>query len=144
MSVRRDNRMGVVQFLYMWDLNPSEDLAEELFRFFSERQQPRSYFAFAEELIQGVLQRLESLDSEIKAYAQNWSFERIAKIDLAILRMAIFELLYRSDIPPVVSINEAIELSKIFSNEDAKRFINGILDKVAEKLQRPLREPVVD
>ena len=144
MSVRRDNRMGVVQFLYMWDLNPSEDLAEELFRFYSERQQPRSYFAFAEELIQGVLQRLESLDSEIKAYAQNWSFERIAKIDLAILRMAIFELLYRSDIPPVVSINEAIELSKIFSNEDAKRFINGILDKVAEKLQRPLREPVVD
>lgn len=136
--------MGVVQFLYMWDLNPSEDLAEELFRFYSERQQPRSYFAFAEELIQGVLQRLESLDSEIKAYAQNWSFERIAKIDLAILRMAIFELLYRSDIPPVVSINEAIELSKIFSNEDAKRFINGILDKVAEKLQRPLREPVVD
>ena len=144
MSVRRENRMAVVQFLYMWEINPSEDLAKELLRFFSEYDQPRGYFDFAEELIHGVLQRLESVDSEIKVYAQNWSFGRIAKIDLAILRMAIFELLNRSDIPPVVSINEAIELSKVFSNEDAKRFINGILDKVAEKLQRPLRQPAVD
>ena len=61
-------------------------------------------------------------------------------MDLAILRLAIYELLFRSDIPPIVSINEAIDLSKVFSNADSKRFINGILDKIKNKINRPLRK----
>ena len=72
----------------------------------------------------------------IKALAHNWEFDRIARIDLAILRLAIFEMLHRKDIPPVVSINEAIDLSKQYSTADSKRFINGILDRMKDKLGR--------
>jgi len=71
--------------------------------------------------------------------AHNWDFDRIAKIDLAILRLAMFEMIFRKDIPPVVSINEAIDLSKQFSNADAKRFINGILDRLKDQLGRDAR-----
>ena len=74
------------------------------------------------------------------SHANNWKFERIAKVDLSILRLAIYELLYRNDIPPIVSINEAIDLSKVFSNPDSKRFINGILDKMKDRINRPLRK----
>ena len=94
----------------------------------------------AGELIQGVILNEQPIDAQIKALAQNWDFERIAKIDLAILRLAIFEMVYRKDIPPVVSINEAIDLSKQFSNIDAKRFINGILDRLKDQLGRDARK----
>ena len=86
-----------------------------------------------------MIEHQADLDARIKALAQNWEFERIAKIDLAILRVAMFEMLHRKDIPPVVSINEAIDLSKQFSNADAKRFINGILDRLKEQLGRDAR-----
>ena len=83
---------------------------------------------------------MEAIDVQIQAHASNWKFERIAKVDLAILRLAIHELLHRTDIPPIVSINEAIDLSKAFSNPDSKRFINGILDKMKDQINRPLRK----
>ena len=73
-------------------------------------------------------------------HGHNWEFDRIAKIDLAILRLAMFEMIYRKDIPPVVSINEAIDLSKDFSNLDSKRFINGILDRLKGELGRDARK----
>lgn len=141
MSTRHDNRITVVQFLYMWNINPSNKLADDLYRFFNEQEHPRGYYSFAEELIHGILEKQEEIDDIIREHTKNWQFDRIAKIDLAILRLAIYEMLYRKDVPPVVAINEAIELSKIFSNYDAKRFINGILDKFKLRLQRPLRQP---
>jgi len=87
-----------------------------------------------------VIEHCNEIDSHIKGLAHNWEFERIARIDLAILRLAIFEMLHRKDIPPVVSINEAIDLSKEFSNADAKRFINGILDRLKTQLGRDSRK----
>lgn len=140
MSRRRDNRIAAVQFLYMWEANPPEDLAGELCRFFENQEQPREYYGFAEELINGTIEHVEQEDDVIREYAKNWDFKRIARVDLAILRLAIYEMLYRRDIPPVVSINEAIDLSKSFSIPDAKRFINGILDQFKLKLDRPLRD----
>lgn len=140
MSSRRDNRVAAVQFLYMWEINPSGDLKEEINRFLQSLEGDLDYYRFAEELIWGGVVRCEEIDAVIKEYAKNWDFNRIAKIDLSILRLAIYEMLYRDDIPPIVTINEAIELSKMFSIEDAKRFINGILDEFKLKLQRPLRE----
>ncbi len=77
-----------------------------------------------------VIEHREAIVARIKALAHNWEFDRVARIDRNILRLAIFEMLYRKDIPPVVSINEAIDLSKQFSNSDSKRFINGILDRI--------------
>jgi N utilization substance protein B len=141
-SQRRENRMKAVQFLYQWEMNRPEILADDLYYFFENQEEDRSYYSFAEELINGTLENIETVDREIVSYASNWTFERIAKVDLAILRLAIFELLYRTDIPPIVSINEAIDLSKIFSNIDSKRFINGILDKMKNKITRPLRKAV--
>lgn len=140
MSSRRDNRVAAVQFLYMWEINPSGGLKEDMTEFLQSLEGELDYYRFAEELILGVIGRRDEVDAVIKEYAQNWDFSRIAKIDLSILRLAIYEMLYRDDIPPIVTINEAIELSKIFSIEDAKRFINGILDEFKLKLQRPLRE----
>lgn len=140
MSSRRDNRIASVQLLYMWEINPSEDLAGDIREFLEKQEQPRDYYSFAEDLVNGVIESRSKIDAVINEYAKNWDFRRIAKIDLSILRLAIYEMMFRNDIPPIVSINEAIELSKLFSIEDSKRFINGILDGYKLKLKRPLRE----
>ena len=131
---RRDGRVAALQYLFSWSLNHPKNLAEDLRVFFENQEHPREHYAFGEELIQGAIENVVDIDARIKALAHNWEFERIAKIDLAILRLAMFEMIYRKDIPPVVSINEAIDLSKEFSNADAKRFINGILDRLKDQL----------
>ena len=141
---RREGRVVALQYLYAWSLNPAADLGEDLRVFFEGREKPRDQYAFGEELIHGVIGHVADIDARIRALAQNWEFERIAKIDLAILRLAIFEMLYRKDIPPIVSINEAIDLSKEFSNADAKRFINGILDRLKGDLGRDARRPAAE
>jgi len=143
-SQRREGRVVALQYLYAWSLNPAADLGEDLRVFFEGREQPRDHYAFGEELIHGTIEHVADIDAKIRGLAQNWEFERIAKIDLAILRLAIFEMLYRRDIPPVVSINEAIDLSKEFSNADAKRFINGILDRLKGDLGRDARKAATD
>ena len=140
LSQRRDNRICVIQFLYQWELNKPEELADAVCAFLEGRERPRDYYSFAEELIYGAIENMGEIDEQIQAHASNWKFERIAKVDLAILRLAIHELLHRTDIPPIVSINEAIDLSKVFSNPDSKRFINGILDKMKDQINRPLRK----
>lgn len=139
MSQRRDNRVAAMQYLYQWSLNQPRDLDRDLHLFFKQKDKERDYYAFAEELIWGTLQHVEEIDGIIKQYAKNWDFARVARIDLAILRLAIYEMLHRRDIPPIVSINEAIDMSKEFSIPDAKRFINGILDQFKVTLDRPLR-----
>ena len=136
---RHQNRAAAMQFLYMHAINPAEDVKDSVRRFLEEREEPREYYAFAEELIFGVLEHQTEIDETIKKYAQNWNFSRIAKIDLAVLRLALYELLHRTDIPPIVSINEAIDLGKEFSEPDSKRFINGILDRFKDELKRPIR-----
>ncbi len=141
---RRDGRTAALQYLYSWSLNRPAHLGEDLRVFFQNLQiadnKPREHYAFGEELIHGVIEHCDEIDGRIRGLAKNWDFERIARIDLAILRLAIFEMVFRNDIPPVVSINEAIDLSKQFSNADAKRFINGILDKLKDQLGRDARK----
>ena len=137
---RRDGRVAALQFLYAWSMNPPANLANDLVTFFENCESQREHYAFGEELIQGVIEHVGEIDAHIKSLAHNWEFDRIAKIDLAIMRLAMFEMIYRKDIPPVVSINEAIDLSKQFSNADAKRFINGILDRLKDKLGRDARK----
>ena len=83
---------------------------------------------------------MEEIDDIVRKMAENWDFERIAKIDLTLLRLGIHELLHRPDVPPVVVVNEIIELGKAYSEEKSKRFLNGILDRVLATLDRPARE----
>lgn len=139
-SPRRANRMVVIQFLYQWEMNKPEQLLDALRVFIETQENDRDYYQFGESLIHGVIENIDFIDQEIRRYAQNWAFDRIAKVDLSVLRLAIYELSFRKDIPPIVSINEAIDLGKTFSNEESKRFINGILDQVKGKIQRPLRK----
>ena len=87
-----------------------------------------------------MIENVEAIDAKIREIASNWDFERIAKIDLSILRMAVYELLFRKDIPPVVTINEAIDLSKQYSAEESRRFVNGVLDRLRGQLNRPSRQ----
>lgn len=137
---RRDGRVAAMQYLFAWSINTPKNLAEDVRTFLETLEHPREHYAFGEELIHGVIQNVAEIDGRIRGLAHNWDFDRIAKIDLAILRLAIFEMIFRKDIPPVVSINEAIDLSKQFSNHDAKRFINGILDRLKDQLGRDSRK----
>ena len=97
---------------------------------------------FAQPLIEGMVAHLPEIDERIRRYSENYEFHRISPVDRNVLRLAIYEMLYRDDIPPVVSINEAIELAKTFGSGDSGRFVNGILDRVKNDLKRPLREAV--
>jgi len=141
---RRDGRVAALQYLYAWSMNPPSSIETDLTTFFADQEHPRAYFAFGEELIHGTIEHAAEIDGHIRSLAHNWEFDRIAKIDLAILRVAIFEMMFRKDIPPVVSINEAIDLSKQFSNADAKRFINGILDRLKDQLGRDARKATTE
>ncbi len=94
---------------------------------------------FADPVIRGTLEHRAEADEIIKKHALNWDLHRIAAVDRNILRLAIFEMMHREDIPPVVSINEAVDIAKKFSTEDSGKFVNGILDKVKGELLRPAR-----
>jgi len=85
---------------------------------------------FSKELVLGVFIHIKELDDLVAKASQNWRLERIARVDRSILRLALYELLYRDDIPPKVSINEAVDLGKKFSSEESGAFINGVLDKI--------------
>lgn len=89
---------------------------------------------FSKELVSGVYGHLKDLDILIGKASKNWRLERIARVDRSILRLAVYELLYRDDIPPKVSINEAVDLGKKFGTEESGAFINGILDKIYNTL----------
>ena len=141
---RRECRAAAFQYLYAWSVNQPASMTDDLRLFFEHLDKPREHYAFAEELIHGAIEHVAELDGHIKTLAHNWEFERIAKIDLAILRLAMFEMLHRKDIPPVVSINEAIDLSKQYSSADSKRFINGILDRMKDQLGRDARKAATE
>ena len=92
---------------------------------------PPEVRSFAEELVQGVYDKLEEIDETLNSYSTNWSLERMARVDLALLRLSAYELLYRPDIPINVVINEAIEIGKRYGTKETPAFINGILDRIA-------------
>lgn len=164
MGKRREARERAVQFLFQHDLNPPENLELELAQFWGsqraaaleEEKGPATWGQktelppptveetetrlFAEPLIRGVLEHRNKLDEHIKKYAKNWDLPRIAAVDRNIMRLAIYEMLYRDDIPPVVSINEAVDIAKKFSTQDSGKFVNGILDKVRGDILRPARD----
>jgi N utilization substance protein B len=163
MGKRREARERAVQFLFQHDLNPPEDVEAALEQFWEtqraaaiaedkgaatwgQRQElppPTTEEAavrlFADPLIRGTLEHRIEADELIKKHARNWELHRIAAVDRNILRLAIFEMLHRDDIPPVVSINEAVDIAKKFSTQDSGKFVNGILDKIKGDLMRPAR-----
>ncbi len=163
MGKRREARERAVQFLFQHDLSPPEDLERALNEFWDTQRaaaiaddkgpahwgQPielppptadeAEERVFAEPLIRGALEHRDALDEHIKKHVKNWEIHRIAAVDRNIMRLAIYEMLYRDDIPPVVSINEAVDIAKKFSTQDSGKFVNGVLDKIKGELMRPAR-----
>ena len=144
MGKRREGREAAVQFLVFCDLNQGSGPAAAR-EFWELRPATKAIREFALNLVEGVLGHQAEADERISRYAENYALNRLAVVDRNILRLAIYEMLHRHDIPPVVSINEAIEIAKRFGSEESSRFVNGILDRVKLDLTRPLRtvaEPV--
>lgn len=131
---RRSAREHAFTLLFQWDFSESEDMKEQM-DFYLEQiedlQEADKIFILQE--VEGVLEKKEQIDGLISKYAKGWAITRMAKVDLAILRLAIYELCYREDIPNSVAVNEAVELAKKFSGDEAPAFINGILGKVASE-----------
>jgi len=136
---RRLARELAVQFLYQFDLSGGS--LEEALPLFWQTQPETNVTGrqFAEELVRGVVERRAAIDEKIAQYTEHWDLPRIAAVDRNILRLAMYEMLYRDDIPPVVSINEAVDIAKKFSTHESGAFVNGILDRLKADLTRPSR-----
>ncbi len=139
MSNRRDARERTMQALYAYEVSGSDPahIIDHILK--PELAEEESDLRFAESLFLGAIDAHERADSIIKEHVQNWDFGRIALIDRILLRMAITELLHFEDIPPKVSINEAIEIAKKYSTPKSGQFVNGILDAVLVQLQQENR-----
>jgi len=139
-GARRAAREVVLQALYSLDHN-SAALADTMILVRDDETLSGPAQAFADELLTGVTGNLPAIDGRIKALSKNWALTRIGKIELAILRLAAYELMFRSEIPANVTINEAIEIAKKYGTEDSPAFVNGILDElsssIAEKRPTP-------
>lgn len=133
MKKRTRARELVLQALYQLDLQ-GDDFVPELGEFIHEEEEDPDTANFALKIVKGVVVDIENIDKTIREVAQNWDLERMAVIDRNILRMATHELLNMDDIPPKVSINEAIELGKRFSTKNSGAFINGILDRIKTRV----------
>lgn len=138
MSKRREGREAAVQYLYQLEIHGDRkaDLAAD---FWKLREGKASVREFADKLVAGVNAHIEELDAVIKRHLHNFELDRLAAVDRNVLRLAIHEMLHCMETPPVVAINEGIEIAKKFGGEDSGRFVNGILDKVKGELTRPLR-----
>jgi len=132
-GLRREGREHAVQALYAVELSPAQP-REAISLFWETERFKAAARAFAGDLLAGILEHREEIDAQIAAKSPNWSLSRMAKIDLAIIRLAAYELLFRADIPKNVTINEAIEIAKKFGSEESPAFVNGILDEIARTL----------
>ena len=125
--------------MYQYDVSGGE--LEEALPLFWETQSEVGDAArrFAEELARGCVNHRSVIDENIQKYTEHWGLSRIAAVDRNILRLAIYEMLFREDIPPVVSINEAVDIAKKYSTQESGAFVNGILDRLMADLPRPAR-----
>jgi transcription antitermination protein NusB len=132
---RRAVREKVLQTLYAYEIShePIQMIIENIVG--DLEKQPAS-FAFAKDLILKVIECTKDLDTLIRKRVEHWEFNRLAMVDRVILRMAICELMYFDDIPPKVTINEAIEIARDFSTEKSDKFVNGVLDSILEDLKK--------
>ena len=139
MGNRRRSRESALQVLYQLDITK-----QNASRTFTQSQ---DYFSpnekedeFAQRLVLGVMEHFEEIDRLIEEYSENWRLDRMSIIDRNLLRVAIFELLYCEEIPPKVTLNEAIDLGKRYGSDESGSFINGILDRIQnEAIRKPTR-----
>lgn len=136
MGARRKARVIAFQSLYRYDLSGAS-LSELLdFSWLEEDRKaalPRETLDFSRLLIQGTMEKLAEVDDAIKGQLVNWDFSRLSRVDLAILRVSAYCLLYQADIPAGVTIDEAVDISKAYGAADSYRFVNGVLDGIRKQ-----------
>ena len=126
----------MLQILYSMDVSGIKT-DEALSEFWNEHPSfAKEIREFAEELVTGVRKDIEKIDKAISEHATNWTLKRMAVVDRNILRFAVYELLFRSDIPPKVTINEAVDIAKKYGEANSGKFVNGILDKIGKEAKR--------
>ncbi len=133
MASRRKARIVAFQALYAWDASSMG--FDELLSFSwlgeeSAASTDEELKTFAGLIVSGTVENIESIDALIKKHLEHWAFERLKKVDLAILRVSAYSLMFQEDIPAQITIDEAIEIAKEYGAEDAYRFINGVLDSI--------------
>ena len=147
-ATRRGERSLAFQVLYGLSFSPAGNIGELRRAFWqspdnadkadkdqSQEEHSTAPQGFAWELVEGVWSNATELDAVITRFSHNWRVDRMGRIELTILRIGLFEMLYRADIPSKVAINEALELSRQFGEESARSFVNGILDATSKALE---------
>ena len=139
-STRHDARELALQILFQYDFHGSAECWLE--QFWAQRDASESVRAFVSQLVTGVRTHQAELDGLIAAYARNWTVDRMPVVDRNILRQAMYELLWVSDVPAKVTVDEALELAKNFADDETRRFVNGMLDQFIKREARlePKRE----
>ena len=130
---RRKAREYALQLLFRVDFTENSIARKDFEEFLEDKSEAPEVVHFAENLVRGTIEHISEIDQMIAGVAENWMLDRIAAVDRNILRVAAYEILYKKDIPPAVSINEALEIAKKFSSKEAASFLNGILDRLAKK-----------
>lgn len=138
MSIRQEAREYALQFLFQCDFN-DEEIEQAWTDFWTGKRTGKKVRQFARELADGVLADRYRIDGMIQDVSDNWRLNRMAAVDRNLMRIAVFEMISRDDIPPVVSINEAVRLAKEYGTPESGRFVNGILDQILKSLKRPHR-----
>jgi len=128
-----------LQLMYQLDLRGTEVL-EEAEDYIRQSSGDPEVLAFARDLLTGTWERRALIDSKIEEVAKNWQLKRMAAIDRNILRLATYELLFRDDVPPLVTINEAIDIAKKYSTKNSGPFVNGILDNIRLRCAPPAKQ----
>ncbi len=139
MPSRRKSRVVAMQMLYQIHLN-AEPVQLVIKQFWHNRDTPAVNRQFTQQLVEGTTTNLEAIDAELKATSNNWKLHRMPIVDLSILRLATYEILYIDEIDAATSINEAIEIAKSYSTQNSPKFINGILDNIRKRNEIDISE----
>jgi transcription antitermination protein NusB len=139
MGKRRRGRETALKLLYALDIT-QESVDELLQASWLDTVVPEAVREFSVALVAGVMAHQDEIDTLVQEWSMNWSLERIGIIERNILRFAIYELLFLTDIPPNVTINEAVEVAKRYGTDEAPSFINGILDRIKQEIEARAEE----
>lgn len=128
---RRELREQIFKFIFRVEFNDMEEMAEQEKLFFEDDELviKEEDAAYISEKSNKILQKLEEIDELINQYAKGWTTERMSKVDLTIIRLAVYEIKFDEDVPAGVAINEAVEIAKKFGQEESSGFVNGVLAK---------------
>jgi len=146
MASRRKGRILAFQALYFWESSPRPGApVEELVSFGWLEEDKLNTLdektaCFSRLLIAGAIENIEKIDNKIKAHLENWDISRLNRVDLAVLRMSVYSLMFQSEISPSIVIDEAIGICKEFGTDDSYKFINGVLDSIRKTLQEQVQE----